>query len=74
MTGPEHYREAERLLDEARGQGYGGAQARIAAAQVHAQLANAAATMSVTFGILGASAQSLTPAVEAWADTLVPTR
>ncbi|HEU5032727.1 MAG TPA: hypothetical protein VFV01_47945 [Spirillospora sp.] len=44
MTGPEHYRVAERLLAAA-GETYAGdLDARIAAAQVHATLAVAAAT------------------------------
>ncbi|CAM4240440.1 hypothetical protein [Nocardiopsis rhodophaea] len=48
MTGPEHYREAERLtgLANATGHGDGGEYTRdtLAAAQVHATLALAAAT------------------------------
>lgn len=51
MTGPEHYREAERLLDVAESTYWEGpdsrvefAQASLAAAQVHAMLALAAAT------------------------------
>lgn len=45
MTGPEHYREAERLLEQAAGltaTAYEGDE--LAAAQVHATLALAAAT------------------------------
>lgn len=48
MTGPEHYREAERLLADARHDGPDGVAylrpENIAAAQVHATLALAAAT------------------------------
>ncbi|NEA40918.1 hypothetical protein [Streptomyces sp. SID11385] len=48
MTGPEHYREAERLLADARHEGPDGVAyirpENIAAAQVHATLAQAAAT------------------------------
>lgn len=45
MTGPEHYREAENLLDEVPGPDDEFTRAeRIAMAQVHATLANAAAT------------------------------
>jgi hypothetical protein len=46
MTGPEHYEEAERLLATVKGTGYGDEMARdrLAAAQVHATLALAAAT------------------------------
>ncbi len=41
MRGPEHYREAERLLEE---MDYADDRATLAAAQVHATLALAAAT------------------------------
>jgi hypothetical protein len=44
MTGPEHYREAERLLNAAEKHGVGGAAGTLAAAQVHATLALAAVT------------------------------
>ena len=45
MTGPEHYREAERLLDEAADTSTNEAEAAIATrAQAHATLALAAAT------------------------------
>lgn len=48
MTGPEHYREAERLLGEAGHQGAEGViwvrPENLAAAQVHATLAHTAAT------------------------------
>lgn len=47
MTGPEHYREAERLLEEAcdpADHGVGALHAHIGLAQVHATLALAAAT------------------------------
>jgi hypothetical protein len=46
MTGPEHYREAEQLLEQARASDVGGDMERysVAAAQVHATLALAAAT------------------------------
>jgi hypothetical protein len=66
MTGPEHYREAERLLSEA---GVGGAEGTyfvrpesLAAAQVHATLAAAAATA------LGSTRTGAMPAAdyEAW--------
>ncbi|UCZ88613.1 hypothetical protein [Gordonia sp. WA4-43] len=53
MNGPEHYREAERLLEESRDDrcDYQGAQVRIVAAQVHATLALAAATAHA--GLIG---------------------
>lgn len=46
MTGPEHYRESERLLERADKRGLGDDYARdlVAMAQVHATLAQAAAT------------------------------
>lgn len=49
MTGPEHYREAEALLDSVESRGFGPEPdhiqaAWLAAAQVHATLALAAAT------------------------------
>lgn len=50
MNGPEHYREGERLLDEARGTNpqitYAKDATQLAAAQVHATLALAAATVT----------------------------
>lgn len=49
MTGPEHYREAERLIEEANHVGHEDPQRGvgiIAAAQVHATLAFAAATVT----------------------------
>jgi hypothetical protein len=51
-SGPDHYREAEQLLDEAiEGESDGFTRAeRIAAAQVHAILALAAATASESSG------------------------
>ncbi|QDB74832.1 hypothetical protein KNU56_gp55 [Gordonia phage Arri] len=47
MNGPQHYLEAERLIEESRDDrcDYQGAQVRIAAAQVHSTLALAAATV-----------------------------
>ncbi|WP_445520521.1 hypothetical protein [Streptomyces sp. NEAU-174] len=71
MTGPEHYREAERLLAEADNiaeQG-GDMGEMIAAAQVHATLAQAAATaghMAVTAYIGECSGLD----VEEWAGAL----
>jgi hypothetical protein len=53
MTGPEHYREAERLIDEDRkapwddGDDVARSAAMMAAAQVHATLALAASTVDV---------------------------
>lgn len=44
MTGPEHYREAERLGHMAQGQELAWAMFTVAQAQVHATLALAAAT------------------------------
>lgn len=44
MTGPEHYREAEHLLEHAASYPGPGAEAALAAAQVHATLALAGAT------------------------------
>jgi hypothetical protein len=46
MTGPEHYREAERLLDE---MDYRTDIATLTAAQVHATLALAAAALETRF-------------------------
>jgi hypothetical protein len=43
MTGPEHYRMAERLLERGASEGSGFMPNHIAAAQVHATLAAAAA-------------------------------
>lgn len=50
MTGPEHYREAERLLDTSDPHAGGGIRmaTRAALAQVHATLALAAATAAET--------------------------
>ncbi len=69
MTGPEHYRRAERLMDSItrRGQGQGpvvegGHPEVIAAAQVHATLALAAATALGTAG----------PDSRDWADVAGP--
>ncbi|MFD9630142.1 hypothetical protein [Streptomyces violascens] len=54
MTGPEHYREAERLLTEAAAEGAEGTYfvrpESLAAAQVHATLALAAATALIDSG------------------------
>lgn len=44
MTGPEHYREAERIVRHAQGQEIEAAAVTLADAQVHATLALAAAT------------------------------
>ena len=44
MTGPEHYREAEKDMAAMNGKSPEGVQARLARAQVHATLALAAAT------------------------------
>ncbi len=66
MTGPDHYREAERILAEEISIDPSGAEVHrafavaVAAAQVHATLALAAAT------VLGTSAAE----VRAWADIL----
>ena len=66
MTGPDHYREAERILTEEISIDASGAEVHrafevaVAAAQVHATLALAAATA------LGASAAE----VRTWADVL----
>jgi hypothetical protein len=68
VTGAEHYAEAERLLDLS---GDGdlprdrGAEL-VAAAQVHATLAFAAATVDIVF------ADSASPIVSAWAALLAP--
>lgn len=48
MTGPEHYREAERLLNSVR-DGRGGDQL-LAFAQIHASLAQTAAFADAYFG------------------------
>lgn len=75
MTGPEHYREAERLLAESRteprpnDEGHCEADRTIIEAQVHATLALAAATaghMAVTAYLGNASGLD----VEEWADAL----
>lgn len=44
MTGPEHYKEAERLATASQGQELASAAVTLAEAQVHATLALAAAT------------------------------
>lgn len=51
MTGPEHYREAERLARLAQGQNYEAAAVTLADAQVHATLALAAATVAINLPI-----------------------
>ena len=45
MTGPDHYARAERLLDDAHKSDHAVATQFLAAAQVHATLAQAAATI-----------------------------
>ncbi|WP_103347979.1 hypothetical protein [Amycolatopsis sp. CA-128772] len=57
MTGPEHYREAERLIRTA-DRSYNDAEFALAEAQIHATLALAAATAS--------AGRMNTAAVKAW--------
>ncbi|MFF6904558.1 hypothetical protein ACFY9Q_01280 [Streptomyces sp. NPDC012389] len=70
MTGPQHYREAERLLAEARHEGADGVAyvrlENIAAAQVHATLALAAAT-AVDTGVNAFRDDINSADVEEWA-------
>ena len=47
MNGPSHYREAEKLIEAAQYDGYDNARGALAAAQVHATLALAAAAAPV---------------------------
>jgi hypothetical protein len=73
MTGPEHYREAERLLTEAAAEGAEGTYfirpESLAAAQVHATLALAAA--SAEQAAVTAFAHDINSvAIEEWADAL----
>ena len=66
MTGPEHYRKAEQLADEAHGistQAPGQRAALLAEAQVHATLAGVAATMQ-------AQSSMTYRAEETWRDAL----
>jgi hypothetical protein len=74
MTGAEHYRESERLLESARTWPVDNpARAdQLAAAQVHAQLANAGATMAQVFALQAAHGLPSTPAVEQWARAMAP--
>lgn len=71
MTGPEHYREAERLVRKAESarvspREAGWREHNLAAAQVHATLALAAATVATTKWANGQAV--LTPEeLEAWA-------
>jgi hypothetical protein len=75
MTGPEHYREAEAYLKTAVDtEDVALASYAVAQAQAHATLAAAAATMSVTFAVIGAAGLPPTGAVSAWTDVLQPNR
>lgn len=75
MTGPEHYREAERLLADARHEGADGVAyvrpENIAAAQVHATLALAAAT-AVATGVSAFRDDINSNDVEEWAAAMYP--
>jgi hypothetical protein len=66
MTGPEHYREAERLLfqSQAIGQDGAGQAIVISAAQVHATLAVAAAT-----ALMAPADFTSVNDLQAWGDT-----
>lgn len=69
MNGPEHYREAERLLDEVLGNvtnpmiTYAEDAAQLAAAQVHATLALTAATVQEAVSLYTGASEDL----ETWA-------
>jgi hypothetical protein len=69
MTGAEHYLAAEVTI-----RSQSASATDLAAAQVHAQLAQAAATMALVFAQIGAHNLPHTPATEAWADVIVPER
>jgi hypothetical protein len=74
MTGPEHYRKAENLVATAQNHGYGDEHCRdiLAAAQVHATLAIAAATAGKT--AVDAFRDDINSIdVEEWADALAAT-
>jgi hypothetical protein len=72
MTGPEHYKEAERLLTVPRTEVHDGIEYRvthleqtnIAEAQVHATLALAAATLDAAYGNMSVAAD------EAWSEVI----
>lgn len=72
MTGPEHYREAELLLKSAADNFLrdGNAGSALAAAQVHATLALAAATIEQAATIQLHALGSTSLAVEEWAAVL----
>jgi len=75
MTGSEHYRQAEQHIEWAQVAGTDnpdGERAHLQYAQVHAQLANAAATMSVTFALQAAAGIGPSTAVQLWAAALTP--
>ena len=58
MNGPDHYREAERLINRAGGSDPESASQYLAEAQVHATLALAAATLHSGSGDNGSGASS----------------
>lgn len=69
MTGPEHYREAERLLGEATSSG-GYSRDMLRAAELHARLAHVAATALVANSMVDSNGE-LTgpkPSLEEWRD------
>lgn len=77
MTGAEHFAEAERLIDEANREGYESderGRGILAAAQVHATLALAAATVDgpavarYLGAIPGGDGDDIRPVDRAWAD------
>lgn len=74
MTGAEHYRQAEKLLANADHADLGGDEERyyLAVAQVHATLAQAAATMAATFAVIGAGRLDPSDAAHEWDAALRP--
>lgn len=60
MTGAEHYREAERLLDEAAASG-GYSRDMLKAAELHARLAHVAATALVANSMVDANGELTGP-------------
>jgi len=75
-TGSEHYRKAEQLLRpgalDADGTPFTTDADRLAAAAAHAQLAQTAATMALSFTATAAANLYPTPAQDMWAAVMVP--
>jgi hypothetical protein len=77
MTGPEHYRAAELWIESAAAieeSDPAESSRHLQRAQVHATLANAAATMELAFAHRVAHDMGRTPSTENWAVALAPTQ